>query len=67
MTQFLPSIIALDAGACKASVAPDAEEDLPISAAYDVEAAFPSLGHQWLFEIMSVIGPPPCFLNFTHA
>eukprot|EP00959_Pyramimonas_sp_CCMP1952_P067206 1402651-Pyramimonas_sp.AAC.1 len=43
---FLSNIIALDSEARKACVTPEAESDLPIFAANDVEAAFPPLGHQ---------------------
>ena len=64
---FLSNVANLDAAARRASISPTAPEDFPVFAAYDIEAASPSLGRQWLFQILSRFLLPEGFLYFIRA
>ena len=65
---FCANIASLDARARIESQRPAAATDCPVLATYDVAAAaFPSLGHQWLFNQLRRVGLPDGYLHVIRA
>eukprot|EP00959_Pyramimonas_sp_CCMP1952_P461392 9481509-Pyramimonas_sp.AAC.1 len=65
--QLLRNVAVVDTEARRLSVQPSAENDQPIFISLDIAAAFPSIGHQWLWIVLSRWGISGRMLKFLRA